>query len=88
MRRLEGTRVELEQQLVLLHQIAVLEMDLLDVPAHPGTQFDRLRRLEPAVVVVFVHEAPDDRMGHGHPGRLLGFLGAGRAAATRDGQRP
>ena len=75
-RRLERTRVELEQQLALLNHVTVLETDLLDVPAHAGAHVDRLRCLEPAVVVVFVHQAADDRMGHGHPGasRALSLL--------------
>ena len=85
-RRLEGTRVEFKQQLVLLDHIAVLKMDFLDVPAHPRPHVDRLGCLQPAVVVILVHQAPDDRMGHGDPGRLLGLVGAGRGTTARDDQ--
>ena len=78
--------VEVEQRLPLLHDVAVLEVDLRDVPPHARTHLDGLERLQPAVVVVFVHQVADDRMGHGDAGRFFLFVSARFWAATGEGE--
>ena len=78
---LERPRVEFKEQLPLLHDVAVREVDLVEVPADPRSHFDRFDRLQPAVVLVEVDDLAHLRLGDGHFGR--GRIGPrGRRAAS------
>ncbi|MNT16388.1 hypothetical protein D3C72_1514880 [compost metagenome] len=65
-RGLGRTRIQREQQLALAHEVAVLEVDRLDVAADAGAHVDRARRFKSAGDFVPVDDLTDQRRGHGH----------------------
>ena len=68
-RELERPRLDDEQEIALLHKLAVDEVDGFEVAAHPRAHLDGLTRLELAgEVAPFLH-VPDEGLGHGDGGR-------------------
>jgi len=66
------TRVQGEQQLALAHEVAVLEVDRLDVAADARPYVDRARRLEAAGEFVPVDDLLRQGRGHRDGRRALG----------------
>ena len=76
-------RIQLKQQVVLRHELAVREVDLVNVPPHPRPHFHGGRRVGPAVVLVVVDQRSLLRMLHGDLGWLRRRCGLFRSAAAR-----
>ncbi len=81
-RGLERPLVDGEQQIALLHQLAVLEMDGLEIAGNARAHFDGIDRDEAADIFVLVGDRALHRLGHGdrrrgRRGGLLRGLAAG-----------
>ena len=67
--RLEGLRIELEQQLALGNDLSIREVDFHDVSPHARADIHRLRRRGPAVVFFVVGQLASHGSGDRHLGR-------------------
>ena len=90
-RRLVGARIDDEQDLARLDELAVPELDLLHVARDAGADLDLLHRLEAAGELVVLrqatHERGSDRDRRGGGWGSLGLPGALAVAARRSEQR-
>jgi hypothetical protein len=88
-----GPLVDHEQQLALLHLLALGEGDALDIARHARAQLHRLHGLDAAVELVPGAYGLQGDLGHLHLGRGrravagMGIARAGTAAAGKQGQR-
>jgi hypothetical protein len=83
---LERTFVDGEQEIPLLHDLAVLELHLVEVARHARTHLDRIDRDEPPDIFVLVDDGALDGLGDRYRRRWRGGLFLGFAAAHK-GQR-
>ena len=64
-RELEGPRLDDEEKIALLDQLAVGEIDGFEIAAHPRAHLDRFPRLELAGEIAPLLHLLDQRLGHG-----------------------
>ena len=90
---LERPAVDGEQQIALLHHLAVDEMDRGEIAGQPRADLDRFHRGEAADIFVLVDHGALHRVGHGHGRRrggallLLALAAAGeRSGGHEDGK--
>jgi hypothetical protein len=80
--RLIRPGVNREQEVALLHLLAFLEMNLIEIPADARTHFNGLRRFEPPDILVPLNHIARDRLNDGNSGRRSG--GRGMLSAARE----
>ena len=83
---LVGPLVDHVEQIALLDDRAILERHLVEIARHPRPHLDRLDSLEPARVVVLLHDILHNRLGDGH-GRWLALARRLGEGGSRLGQR-
>ena len=81
---LERAFVDGEQEIALLHDLAVLEMHLVEVAGHARAHLDRIDRDEPADIFVLVDDGALDGLGDRHRRRWRRGLFLGLAAAHKE----
>ena len=89
--RLEGTRIDLEQQLAFLHACTIREGDAVDIAAHSRTHLHRVHGLQTTAEFLPFTQRPVDHLGHLHLRqgglRRRRRLGAGVSGAGIEQQR-
>ena len=81
---LERARVDLEEQIALLHQCSLVEADRGDIPRYPRPDGHRIHRLQPSGKLIPLRHVARDHLGDRDFGRGRGTGGlCGRAVARR-----
>ena len=86
-RVLERPAVDGEQQIALLDDLAVLEMDLVEIAGHARADLDRVHRDEAPDILVLIDDGALDRLRHRHGGRRRRGLLLWGFAASRQRER-
>ena len=92
-RVLERPLVDGEQQIALLDDLAVLEMQLVEIAGHARAHLDRIDRDEAADIFVLIDDGALDRLRYGHRRRwrrttlLLPLSAARNESRNRERQR-
>ena len=81
---LERTFVDGEKEIPLLHDLAVLELHLVEVARHARAHLNRIDRDEPADIFVPVDDGARDGLGHRYRRRWRRGLFLGLAAAHKE----
>ena len=87
-RDLERPAVDGEQQVALLHQLAVLEMDFLQITRDPRPHLDRIDGDKAADIFVLIDNGLLHRPRHRHRGRRRRRFGLGFAALAGSNRQP
>ena len=83
-----GALIQREEQVALLHQLAVLEMDLLDETGDARAHFGRVDGFEAAGIFVPGSDALGDRLCHGHRNGLRLLRRGGQQRARTEPATP